>query len=416
MSVESNCEPRQPLRLPVNRPYSMAATLANGWSDQYGAFHLAADYCGASLEARYAVTGIWHHGCHGPWVDYSPGLLCHNAPDAKALPVLVARKDQAQLLQSSGYVHARAIGLPIAYVETPACSRLPRSLLVVPTHTLVGDQFPDRTAFERYAEEIAAIAPDFNRVVVCIHPSCVRNGFWISEFTSRGFEIVYGAQSNDLNALARMRMLFEQFESVTTNGWGSHVAYALAFGAKASICGTQPVRNETDLLRDTTWAADRQAARIAQSAEIQGRRQEFLKELLVAPGMGVSDIEFGRWLIGADLKLPASELREVLKQIVSPAPVCAADRRQVARDARQEIFSQTRVLVQTGKKREAVQTLLRAAGADIATKDPHTIHAGLSQIADELAALEPALAGKLRAEAEKIAVAHDLQPAWRVAI
>jgi hypothetical protein len=187
-------------------------------------------------------------------------------------------------------------------------------------------------------------------------------------------------------------------------------------GARVSIYGTQPIRREADFLRDTTWAADRQALKTAQSAEVQGRRQEFLKELLVTPAAGVADIEFGRWLIGADLKLPPPALREALEQIVTPTPVCAADRRQAAQRVRNEIMSQARGMMQTGRKRDAVQTLLRAVSADIATKNPEVIHAGLSQIAEELTVLEPALAVKLRAEAEKIAIAQGLQPSWRMAV
>ncbi len=37
--------------------------------------------------------------------------------------------------------------------------------------------------------------------------------------------------------LRRLRRLFGRFEFVTTNGFGSHIAYAAAAGAKVSVFG-----------------------------------------------------------------------------------------------------------------------------------------------------------------------------------
>jgi len=187
---------------------------------------------------------------------------------------------------------------------------------VVPTHTLAGDQFPDRSAFERYADQIKAVAGHFSRVVICIHPNCRRNGLWVREFSTRGFEIVFGAQTNDANALLRMRMLFGQFESMTTNGWGSHVAYALAFGARVSIHGALPQRTEADYLRDLCWAANPAGLKAMLSSETLAREREYLQAFHQSPEQGVADVAKGRWLIGAEHKLAPAEMKQVMVAMI----------------------------------------------------------------------------------------------------
>lgn len=409
-----------PVRLPEIKPYRVAATFENGWSDQYGALHVAAAHAGLAMPAAYAMQGIWQHGCDGPWLDFSPALLCNNAPQAKTLPVLVARREQAELLQAHGYAQARAVGLPIVYTRPSGLARMPRSLLVMPTHTLVGDQFPERAEFEKYADEINAIAGGFDRVTICIHPSCRKNGLWISEFTARGFEIVYGAQNNDLNSLARVRALFEQYETVTTNGWGSHVAYALAFGARVAIYGTQPKRSEADYLRDATWAADKDALRQALSDDTAARERAYLAPFLVVPAQAVADVARGSWLIGAELKVSPTEMAALLATVMTPVPgvvvkepaVAAATGAaeaaflEAARQTRTQARIAARELLQAGRRGEAIQTLVRAVKADVAAKHPLNIVEALVEIGDDLSGLEPKQAAFLGEQATRLAQAN----------
>lgn len=310
--------------LPPNKPFRQFCRHEDGWTDHYGALHVAAAYAGLVMPARYAVRGLWQHGCHGPWQMASPGVLVVNAPGAQARPAFVARQEEADLLRANGYPQVRAIGLPIVYTPPPQVERVAGSLLVVPTHTLIGDKFPDRVHFERYADEVREIAGQFRHVVVCVHPNCRKNGLWVKEFTERGFEIVYGAQTDDANALLRVRTLFSQFETLTTNGWGSHVAYALAFGLRVSITGTEPARKEADLLRDATWAADKEALKRVLSEETRAAKHEFLKAFHVPAIAAISDVALGRWFVGADNRLPPEEMRTVLKQLIDPAP-CTAE-------------------------------------------------------------------------------------------
>lgn len=395
---------RPALMLPAVREYRTAASLANGWSDQYGAIDQLAQYAGFSLGERYTLNAIWQHGCNPPWYDYSPDLLTNNTPNARELPVLVARREQEELLRKNGFARARAIGLPIIYVADEPVQRMPRSLLVMPTHTLAGEKVGDRQAFEKYADEIKAIAGEFDRVTICIHPSCRKNGLWVDEFSARGFEIVYGALANDLNALPRMRRLFESFETITTNGWGSHIAYALAFGAKVAIHGTKPVRDESNYLRDTAWAADPQALKTFLSEEIAEQERKFLAKFYALPTAGVGDVALGRWLVGADCRLSPEAAHELLAEVVETAAGVIVRARQARLRSRRE----AQQLLNSGAKGDAVRLLIRAVKADVASKNAAVILESLVEIGDELAGIEPNQSTYLLGEAEKIAKAQGL--------
>ncbi len=301
---------------PVNR-FQQRSDPSNGWSDHYGAIQLAHAYAGVPYHEAY-FKAIWQHGCFGPWQDHSPRLLAYNTPNAERLPVYVAREDQAKLLERNGVQNVRAIGLPIVYTTAPSVERRPGSLLVFPTHTLEGESYPDRSKFQAYADEIAALRPLFEHIVVCIHSGCRKNGLWHDEFKAHDVTIIEGASTDDANALLRMRYLFERFEVLTTNGWGSHVAYALAHGCKVSIHGTRIERPRAFFEQDTTWAADRSALERALSDEQAQAERTCLKDLYREPGDAIRDIERGRWLIGMGNKVSIKEMRIILRS-ASPA-------------------------------------------------------------------------------------------------
>ena len=241
--------------------------------------------------------------------------MCYGAPDAANLPVYVAREDHATYLRSNGIRDATAIGLPFVY--TPRCevSKRPNSLLVVPTHTLSGDSadtFEDRTSFQKYASEIAAVRSHFDEIWACIHPSCAKNGLWIEEMKSAGCNIVQGASVGDRNALLRMKTLFSTFGYVTTNGWGSHIPYAMACGAMVSVHGTKPDRTLGQMLRDSTWAENPDAAKRAVSPATKEKESQFLGQFRCLPHLAKSNAALGRKLIGADHKVSRRKMRQLL--------------------------------------------------------------------------------------------------------
>ena len=140
------------IKVPLFEQYNLCATIENGWTDQYGAIPIIAEYAHLKLPPKYFVKGFWQHGCEGPWVDVASILI--NNILYKHIPIYVARKDQEKLLIAQGFSNSRAIGLPIVYTPSANLKRQTRSLLIMPTHTLRGSSFFDRSPFESYANEI----------------------------------------------------------------------------------------------------------------------------------------------------------------------------------------------------------------------------------------------------------------------
>jgi precorrin-6B methylase 2 len=201
---------------------------------QYGAGLVVSRYCRLSYRPE-KINGYWEHG----WLSH------HRLVDPRVAFGVVDQKKQggncwvgtqiiANYLKKNGY-SARAIGLPIAYVEPKSYERKKNSLLVMPAHSL--DYTQHEWRFEEYVDAILSIRAEFALVTACIHPSCLKHGYWVKEFEKAGIPIIPGANANDLNALERVRALMSQFEFVTTNAYGSLLAYGGAFGAKVSIFG-----------------------------------------------------------------------------------------------------------------------------------------------------------------------------------
>ena len=274
-------------------------------TDNYGALHVAAAYCGLRSIPQIPI-GLWQHGCQTPWQQVQPEVVVYRAPRDGSC--WVARADEVQYLQAAGYRHVRAIGLPIVYTADPGTPRIPGSLLVMPCHAMRWDKF-GADQFERYVAQIQSIAGHFQQVVACVSPTCLANGFWEPQFRAAGIPVVRGAAANDANALRRMRALFEAFDYVTTQDYGSHVVYGLAFGAKVSIWGDRiPVTRE-QLLQDATWAPFPAAVDRFLSEETEREADKMLRRYRVEPWKAVQDVAWGRWMIGYDNKVSPEQMQ-----------------------------------------------------------------------------------------------------------
>lgn len=285
-----------------------------GWSFHYGAVETAASYAGIRIPSE-AFDAIWAHGCFPPWLGYSAGTLNYASPVWKEIPILAWRQDLADRMTAEGAQHVTLTGAPILYSNHQSRRRMPRSLLVMPMHTLHGQEISDRAALQQYADEVAGFAHLFSTVVVCVHAGCRTNGLWHREFGVHSIPVIDGADSNDVNALARMRSFFSGFESMTTNGWGSHVAYALAFGCRVSIFGKALSMPRQQYLKDRTWQLAPGDLDILLAAEKEGLDRKHLADLCRDPIDGRSDVEMGRFLIGADHQLSPAEMKRLLVRV-----------------------------------------------------------------------------------------------------
>lgn len=201
---------------------------------QYGAGKVAAGYSHIR-DIPTQIRGHWQHGWIAPHLAVDPAVVMDETVNNPSVePCWVAREDQVEYLRVHGY-RARAIGMPITYLQDRAYRRQQGSLLVMPAHSL--EHTRHSWKFAEYANTIAGIRKEFNEVVICLHPACVKNCYWLNEFQDLGFPIIVGADANDRNSLERVKALMSQFEFVTTNSYGSLLAYGSAYGAKVSIYG-----------------------------------------------------------------------------------------------------------------------------------------------------------------------------------
>jgi len=282
-----------------------------GWAYHYGAIETACSYAGVRMSCD-AFDAIWAHGCFPPWLGYSASTLCYASPVWKKIPILAWRKDLADRMTAEGARNVVLTGAPILYSDNQARRRIPRSLLVMPTHTLQGQEISDRAVLQQYADEIAAIAHHFSTVAVCVNAGCRMNGLWHREFGVHSIPIIDGADPSDRNALARMKSFFSGFESVTTNGWGSHVAYALAFGCRVSIFGQTHSMPRQQYLKDRTWQLAPGDLDILMAAQREGLDRKHLADFYRDPTDGRIDVERGRFLLGADHLLSPKEMKKLL--------------------------------------------------------------------------------------------------------
>ena len=107
---------------------------------------------------------------------------------------------------------------------------MPGSMLVMPMHSTShvahGHDHPD------FLPALAELHKEFDITTACVSGMCVQQGLWTGLFESLDIPWVTGAWIFDRNALARMRVIFESFEYIATNFFGSHIAYAAWCGCK----------------------------------------------------------------------------------------------------------------------------------------------------------------------------------------
>ena len=295
-------------RLPPPREFALRTWEEAHGGDYYGALQVAAEYCGFSTVPQH-FPGVWQHGMIPPWHQFRPEIVVFNA--TRSQRCFVARRDEAEFLRAGGYPRADAIGLPLIYTRHSGLDRIPGSLLVMPTHTLASDVL--LPSCNQYVEEIASIAGRFSRVVACVSAYCISKNHWVPEFAERGIPIVQGAGDSDANSLKRIRALFDSFEYVTTDNYGSHVFYALYCGAKVSIWGTGIKASRENVLRDGGWNPYPDAVDKLFSPETERNAEVYLAPLRVDPWKAVQNIELGEEMLGGDNRLSPKQMRALFR-------------------------------------------------------------------------------------------------------
>jgi hypothetical protein len=301
---------RIPLKLPPVEKIRLKAGWPYGYSDQYGAFHIAANYC--NLRRPPNLPGFWQHGVKGPWEQISAGNIVNHYPNYGQLHSFLAREDEKVYLEEKGVPLCEAIGLPFVYAENPEKNeRIPVSLLVMPQHSVAGVKAVRKKAqLKAYSELVATYKREFSNVTVCLHFGDLVNNYWRDLFEELNIKWVLGGHPLDRNSLPRVKALLSRFEYVTSNSWGSHIAYGLSLGAKVSIWG-EPNETDLDVLERDRGQGGRATLEAKRSVEFQNRKDLFLRGLYRPPWRGVINTDLGNFLVGQASKKDPEQLKEL---------------------------------------------------------------------------------------------------------
>ncbi|MDD5544351.1 MAG: hypothetical protein PHX83_14375 [Acidobacteriia bacterium] len=277
----------------------------------YGAHWVAARYCGFE-RPPLKPQGLWQHGWRPDYFAKDPAIVFggygyyQDTKDTESF--WVARIDQEQYLRQHGYRKARAIGLVVVYLPEISFPRMKDSLLVMPVHS--SSSVKNIWSSEEYAESIDRIKDRFSTVVVCVHQSSLESDLWVDAFRRRGFPIVQGA-GNDKNSYNRLQLLMSRFEYVTSNGFGSHLAYASFFGAKVSIFGTYAALQKDQASNALVYREYPKILEPVLRLISEPVVREHYPELFCHPAEAKQDREWGMYEVGYANKVTPREMKHL---------------------------------------------------------------------------------------------------------
>ncbi len=257
------------------------------------------------------IPDFFHHGSDEPF-DILQNFTWSN-PDYFNL---VPRKVQENRLRELGRPNSLAIGLPIVYFPRKKRARSNGALLVMPGHSL--DYISQQTMEDDYISYINGIRDQFSRVTVCIHPSCLRNGYWINSFRKHGYRIITGVEINDSRAFEKLQDYFSEHEFCTTNKWGSHLIYTALFGCKVSIMGPEPIFSFRDLERSSHWRDNADKRALNKSYELTFNsvfRIHYPGFFVEHPKAAVRNEELARYECGDDNRINRAQYREIVEWV-----------------------------------------------------------------------------------------------------
>lgn len=288
-----------------------------GSSIQYGLNEVISRYCKQPYSRMLdsPLPGVWQHGWVPQHWQKDPRMVYQSRVLDLDSQIYVAREDEEKYLIREGFINTRAIGLPLIYIDKKDYIRRPNSLLVMPMHSL--DSVERKSDFKSYRESLRKIVIDFDEVVACIHPSCIKHGYWLDIFRDLDVPCVTGAGATDANALERMGALMQQFEYVTSNGFGSHLAYASYFGAKPSLYGDIIEPKIGDYTNSRYYKKQPELLDIVLKINTGKTLREEMPDLFKHPAESEIPMQWGKCAVGADNKLDSEELMRLLEYNMS---------------------------------------------------------------------------------------------------
>ena len=284
----------------------------------YGARKLLAVYIGS--QTSDLIEGHWQHAWIGRYRNVHPELVVGGNGNSfryrKRSAFYVARQDQVDFLRECGYRDVVAIGNPVVYLPKIDYARIPGSLLIMPMHSLPDTSENWESEGEKYLHFLRPFLNDFDFVVACLHPSCLEKRFWVDSFESEGIECIRGSDPHDQNSLYRTQALFSQFDVLTTNGFGSQVAYAAYFGCKVSVAGPRPIWDPY-ARTDRFFRNCPEALPFFTKWRSTDALERLYPELVKSPTTATIHEDWGNSELGSANKRMSDELRKILKKTLN---------------------------------------------------------------------------------------------------
>lgn len=224
----------------------------------------------------------------------------------------VARKDQEDYLRGQGFKDVYAIGHPIIYLNNPnEHKRIPNSLLVMPLHSLPETSEDWIDSDIAYAQFIRNYIEEFSYVALCLHASDIEKNNWIN--LKAAIPMMFeGASLKDRNSYQRMAQLFSSFEYVTTNSFGSHVAYASYFGAKVSVCGPRAKWHRSDYASLDFYKNSPHLLDVVDDWDKNNSIVEWYPQFNCLPKEAQLNVEWAEWELGKQCRRTPAELQDLL--------------------------------------------------------------------------------------------------------
>jgi hypothetical protein len=287
----------------------------------YGAYANLVRYVGINkLNYKQRRNVNWAHGWYADFFmekSIQPYMACCNINFKKDNRInFVTRKTQEQFLRQFGYENVKAIGMPIVYVPKKEYKLKPNSLLVMPGHSLEGEKF--ETFEDDYLGLINSYRRDFDTITICVHPGCLKNGYWIEAFAKEGYKVIVGVGLSNLNSFQKLQKLMSEHEYMTTNCYGSHLMYASYFGSKVSVIGKEPTYQLDELLNSESWINEEDKSPIIESfntVNMQNYKRYYPTFFVEHPLDAICHKEIADYELGVDQKIGKLEFDQIVGNI-----------------------------------------------------------------------------------------------------
>ncbi len=198
-------------------------------SDRYGFGHLLAARLGTNPKRMFC---LWTHG----WYFWKEKLELTDLLGMKLPPrdtiLVFGSQEEVDLLKANGYSNAMAGGLPFSYVNHQSIRSNDDVLLAFIQHSAEAEKVSNDCT--DYLDYLNSVRKHFESIYVSVY-SLDHSESLVKEIRRRSLIPVLGADPTDSRSLIRTRVMLEYCKHVSSNCFGSHIAYALATGCRVSL-------------------------------------------------------------------------------------------------------------------------------------------------------------------------------------